>query len=150
MSGSVIWASVHFWNASTNAVYLPRIPSWVHWYMCCIVSGVMPQFRQGLVVVCLNWFRIVIVGRVLLMNFLIKRSMWSVVVYHNILNFVKSISSQSAMWVRFWSFHRWSIWRLYILYAIYWVILKCTGSPCIDTLGITCGSKSPSPRTRWH
>ena len=31
MSGSVLLDSSHFNNVSTDAVHLPRLPSWIHW-----------------------------------------------------------------------------------------------------------------------
>ena len=42
MSGSVLRASIHFNNASTDAVHMLRLPSWVHCYICCIVSEAKP------------------------------------------------------------------------------------------------------------
>ena len=50
---------------------------------------------------------------------------------------------QNAVWVRFKSSQCWSIGCLDIFYEIYWVMLDWTGSPCIDTFGILCGSKNP-------
>ena len=75
VSGSVFQASSHSQNASTDAVHLPRLPSWVHWYRCCILSRAKPQFRQSLVVTCPCRCRIFMVGKVLLMHFVMKFAM---------------------------------------------------------------------------
>ena len=124
ISGSVFWAPIHFCSTSTDAVHLSRLPSWLHWYMCCIVSWVTPHFGQRLVVACPRRCRIVIVGRVFLMHFMMKCSMWAVVISRARLNNVRSISSQSTVWVRFRPYQCWSRQRLYICYVINWVMLE--------------------------
>ena len=143
ISGSVFWASIHFHSASTNAFHWLQLPSWVHWYRCCIVFGVSSQRGNRLVVACPFCCRIIIVGRVLLMHFTMKCSMWAVVVSRDCLNNLGSISSQSDVWVRFWSFQCWSIRCLEILYAIDWEMLEWNGYPCVDMLGIPYGYDSP-------
>ena len=130
ISESVLRASSNFLSASTYAVHLPRLHLWVHWYMCCIVSGVTPQLSQRLVVACTCQCRIIMVGRVLLMNFMMKCSMCTVVVTHDRLNDVKSILSQCYVWFRIWSSQSWSSWHLYsppdgmsdVLCWGYWVL----------------------------
>ena len=83
------------------------------------------------------------VGRVLLMYFMMKCAMWTTVVSRDRLNYVRSIPSQSAVWVRSQSPQCWSSWRLDILYAIEWAILEWTVAPCIDMIDIPYGSKNP-------
>ena len=97
MFGSVFRASIHFCSASTDAVHLLRLSSWVHWYRCFIVSGLTTHHRKKLVIACPFQCRIVMVVRVLLMHFLMKCAMWTVCVSRASLNNVKLISSQSAM-----------------------------------------------------
>ena len=88
MYGSILRASNHFCNASTRTVHLPKLPLWIHWCRYCIVSRANPQSRQRLVVACPRQCRIFMVGRVLLMNFLMKCTMWTVVVPCDFLNCV--------------------------------------------------------------
>ena len=97
ISGSVFRALRHFRSASTDAVYLPRLTLWVHWYMCFIVSRVTPHPRHMLVVAYLCHYMVIIFVGVLLMNFVTKCTMWTVVVSRARLNSVRSISSQSAI-----------------------------------------------------
>ena len=88
--------------------------------MCFIFSGVTPQSGQMLVVACTCWCRTVMVGRMLLMHFVMKCAIWKVLVSCARLKDVRSISSQSSLWVRLLLSHCLSIRRLYILSAIYW------------------------------
>ena len=97
MFGYVFQDSSHFRNASTHAVPLTRFPSWVHWYRFCIVSRVNPQRGQRLVVACLHRCRIFMVGKVLLMYFVMMCSIWTVVVYRTCFNGIWSVSYQSSM-----------------------------------------------------
>ena len=143
ISGSVLQVSIHFRSPSTNAVYMPLLPLWVHWYRCFIVYGVTPHRGQRLVFACPRQCIIVMVDRVLLMHFVTKCAMWTVVVSCAHLKDVRSISPQSTVWVRFLLSQCWSSWRLYILYAIDWVMLECILDPCMETLGIPCGSDIP-------
>ena len=55
-SKSVLHVSRDFCNAYTDAVHLMQLPSWVHWYRRCIVSGIVPDHRQRLVDVCTHKF----------------------------------------------------------------------------------------------
>ena len=109
MSGSVLRASIHFRNSSADTVHLSRLPSWVHRYRCCIIYGSKPQLRQSFIFVCPCCCNIFMVGKVWLMNFVMKCAMWTVVESCARLNGVRSIPSQSAMWVRFRLSHYWSI-----------------------------------------
>ena len=122
ISGSVFQASSHFSSASTNAVHLSRLSSWVHWYMCFIVSGVTSQHSKRLDVVCPCHCRFAMVGRVLVMHFMMKCAMWKVVVSCSCLNNVKSILSQSTVSVSLRSSHCCCSRRVQILYAIYWAV----------------------------
>ena len=96
MSGSMLQSLSHFRNASTDAFHLPRLPSWVHFYICCIVSGATSQRKQILVFACPCCCRIVMVGKVLLMNFVMKRAMWTIAAPCPCLNDVSLIPSQST------------------------------------------------------
>ena len=136
ISGSVFRALIHFCRVSTNTVDMSRLPSWVHWYRCCNVSGVTPQHGQMVVVACLCYCMIFMVDMVILMHFLMKCDMWDLIVSGARLNGVRSISFQSDMWVRFWLSHFWIIGCLEIPYAIDWAMLKWIGDPCIEVLGI--------------
>ena len=111
--------------------------------MCFMISGVTPQHGQRFVVAFPCLCRIGMVGRVLLVHFLMKCDMWTVVVSRDFFHNVRSTSSQSDVWVKFWSSQCWCSRHLDILYAINWAMLECTGSPFIDKLGILCGSESP-------
>ena len=142
ISGSMFWSLRNFGSSSNDAVHLPQLTSWLHWYRCFIVSGVTPQCRQKLVVACLCCYSILMVGRVLPMHFVMKCIMWVVVISCACLNNVRSISSQSAMWVRLRSYQCWSSRRLEILYVIDWAMLEWTGVTFIDILGIPCGFES--------
>ena len=97
ISGSMFLDLIHFLSASTNSVHLLQIPLWVHWYMWCIISGVTPHHGQRLIVACPCCCIIVMVGRVLLMYFMMKCSMWKVVVSCACLNDVRSISPHPAV-----------------------------------------------------
>ena len=77
ISGSMFWASSHFRSVSTDAVHMPLLPSWIYLYMCCIVSRVTPQCGQRLVVACPCRCRIFMVGRVLLMHFVMTCDCWN-------------------------------------------------------------------------
>ena len=101
ISGSMFWALSHFCSVSTDTVHLSCFPLWVHFYRCCIISGVTPKRGQRLVVVCPRRCRIVIVGRVSLIHFMMKCAMWMVVISRDFFNYVRSISSHSTAWVRF-------------------------------------------------
>ena len=68
MSGSVLRASIYLHNWSTEAVHMPWIILWLHWYVRCIVSGDRPHHSQRLFVVCTSCFMIVMVNKVLLIN----------------------------------------------------------------------------------
>ena len=114
ISGSVLQVSIHFRRPSTDAVHMPLLPLWVHWYRCCIISGVTPQCGQMLVVACTCYWIIAMVVSVLLMHLLMKCSMWTVVVSHARLNNIRSISSQYDVWVRFLSSQCWSSRQLEI------------------------------------
>ena len=138
ISGSMFRASNHFHSTSNDAFHLLLLPFWVHWYRSCIVFRVVPQHEQRLVVLCPCHCRIAMVGRVLLIHFVMKCAMCKVVVSCACLNDVRSILSQSDVWVRFRSSQCWSSWLSDILYAIEWAMLYWTGYPCIDTLGIPC------------
>ena len=61
MYGSVFQAPRNFRNVSADAVHLLRLPLWLHWYICCIVSVDKTQLMQMLVVVYLRQCSIVIV-----------------------------------------------------------------------------------------
>ena len=143
MSGSVFWASSHFRSASTYAVHLSRLPLLLHWCRFCIISGLMPQRSQRLVFKCPRRCRIVMVSRVLLMHFVMKCSMWMVVVSRDRLNNVISISTQYSMWFRFQSFHCWSSRCFDISHVIDWAMLEWIVYMCIETLGILYWSDSP-------
>ena len=119
MSGSVFQALWHFRNASTNAIHLSRLSLWVHWYRCCIVAGDTPQWRKSFVVACPRHCRIVMVDKVLLIQFVMKYAMWKLVLSRDSLNDLRSIPSHSDMWVRFWLDHYWSSPCLEISYTIY-------------------------------
>ena len=95
ISWSVFQSLRHFRSASTEVFHMHLITSLVHCYMCCILSGVTPQSSQRLVVAFLSLCSIFKVGRVLIMNFVTKCSMWTVVVSRALLNNVWSISSHS-------------------------------------------------------
>ena len=77
----------------------------MHWYRCCIVSGTRPQHGQRLVVVCPRLYRIIMVEKVLLVNFVMNYAMWKVVLPHARLNAMRSIPSWSIMLFRFQSVH---------------------------------------------
>ena len=64
MYGSLFRALIHTRNVSNDAVHMPRLLLWVHWYICCIFSEAKPQRGQKLVVACPCCFRIIIVGKV--------------------------------------------------------------------------------------
>ena len=136
MLGSVFQDSSHFRNTSTDAVHMPRLPSWVHWYICCIIYGSKPHYGQRLVVACPRWCRVFMVDKVLLIQFLIKFAIWTVVLSCAILNDVRSITFQSTMWVSFLSYQNWSSRRLEISYDIDWARLEKTVTPRMDTIGI--------------
>ena len=72
MSGSICCVSNHFVNVSTDAVHLPRLPSCVHWYLCCIISGTRPQHKQRLVDSCPHCCTIFMLNMVLLIHFTMK------------------------------------------------------------------------------
>ena len=76
MYGSVFQSSSHFHNASTDDIHMQQIYLWVHWYMYCIISRATPYNGQRLVVEWPRSCRIFMVGRVLLMYFLMKCAMW--------------------------------------------------------------------------
>ena len=135
MSGSVFQASIYLRNVSTDAVHLQRLPLWVHWYRCCIVYVDKLHRRKRLVVVCPLRCMIFMVDKVLLINFVMKCAMWTVVVSRACLNYVRSITSQFDIWVRFLLAQYRSNRNLEILYAIYRAILEWTGNPWMDTLG---------------
>ena len=118
MSGSIFRASSHFCNASTDAVCLPRPPSWLHWYRWCIVSRSRPQRRQRLFFACHHCSSIVMVEKVLLIHFFMKDAMWKVVLSCACLNYMRSITHEYSMWVRFQSAQYWINRRLGILYTI--------------------------------
>ena len=77
-----------------------------------------------------------------LMNFVMKCDMWTVVFSHASLNYVRSISSHSDMWVRFLSSQCCSSRVLDISYAVDWEMFEWIWAPCIETLGIVCRSDS--------
>ena len=52
ISGSLCNETNHFRNVSTDFVHMPRLPSWVYWYMYCIVSGTRTQCSEMLVDEC--------------------------------------------------------------------------------------------------
>ena len=134
MSGTVFQSLRHFRNASTADVHLPRIPLWVHRYICCILSQTRPQHRHMLVVACPCSCRIVMVDKVFLIHLVIKFAVWTVVLYCACLNNLSSTPFKSSMWVRFLLSRYWSIQCLDILYAIDWERLEWTGNPQINTL----------------
>ena len=78
---------------------------------------------------CPRHCRIVMVEKVLLIPFVMKFTMWTVVLSGACLNDVSSIPSQYDMWVRFLLSQYWSIRSLEILYAIDWARLEWTGTP---------------------
>ena len=102
MSGSVFQALSHFCNASTYAVHLPLLPLWVNWYSFCIFSGAKPKPGHRLVGACSCWCRIFMVDKVLVIHLVIKCDMCTLVLSHACFNDVRSISSHSVMWIRFW------------------------------------------------
>ena len=83
------------------------------------------------------------VGRLLLMNFMTKCAICTVVFSCASLNNIGSISSQYSVWVIFRSSHCWSIQQLEISYAIDWTLLEWIEALCIEKLVIMCGSNSP-------
>ena len=97
MSGSVFRALSKFGNASTDAVHMPRLTLWVNWYICCIVSVAKPYWGQRFVVVCPCCYRIIIVGKLLLVHFVMKCAIYTAVVSCDILNDVRSIPSKYSM-----------------------------------------------------
>ena len=58
------------------------------------VVSLEPQFCKSLVVACPCCCRIVMAGKVLLVHFVMKCAMWTVVVSRACLNYVRSITSQ--------------------------------------------------------
>ena len=120
---SLLWFSSYFRNASTDAVHIPWLSLWVHWYRCCIVSFASPQRRKMLVVACPLCYRIFIVDKVLLIHFVMECDIWKLILSCACLNYVRSIPLQSSMWVRFQLAHYWSIRSLDISYALDWVRL---------------------------
>ena len=135
ISGSMFRALSHFLNASTDDVHMTRLSFWVHWYRCCIVSGANTQRGWRLVVACPHRCMIVMVAKVLLIHFVVKFAMWTVVASRARLNYLRSIASQSSMWVKFWSSQYLGNRRLEILYTIEWERLEWTGTLWMDTLG---------------
>ena len=121
---SLFCLSRNFWNVSTNAVHLPQLPSWVHWYRQCIVSGDLSQQDKRLVEACPCSCIIVMVYRVLLINFVMKCNIWTVVLSYACSNGVSSISSQSAMLVSFLSAQYRSIRCLEISKLFDWARLE--------------------------
>ena len=101
MSGFVFRALSHFRSASSKTVHLPRLPSLVHYYRCCIFSGVTPQLGQRLVVACPHLCSIIMVGRVFIMYLVMNCDMWTVVVSRAHLNYISSVLSQYNERVRF-------------------------------------------------
>ena len=81
MYGSVFLALSHFRSASIDTVHLFRLPLLIHWFMCCIFYGVTTHFRQRLIVARPCHWKIIMVGRVLLVHFMMKCAMWTVVFY---------------------------------------------------------------------
>ena len=128
MSGSVLWASIHFRNTSTDAVHLPRLNSGVHWCRYCIVYRHRPQCGHMLVVACPYWCNIVILDNVLRIHFMMKWDMWRVVLSCACLNDAISITPQSSMLVRFLSSQYLSRRISDISYNIDWAMLEWTGT----------------------
>ena len=107
ISGYIFQFSNHFHNVSTDAVHLPRIPSWVYWYRCFIASGTRPHHGQILVDACPCCYIIVMLDRVLLIHFVMKCDIWTVFLSRARSNGERSILSQSSMWASFWSTQYW-------------------------------------------
>ena len=104
--------SHHFRNASADAIHMSRLSLLEHWYRLFIVSGAIPKQGHSLVEASPHWCIIFNMGRVLLIIFLMKCDICTVVLYCAYSNIVRSINSQSAIWVSFLSVQYWIIWCL--------------------------------------
>ena len=144
MPGYVFRVSNHLRKAYTDAVHMPRLLSWVHWYRCCIISGAITKHGQRLVDVCPRLFKIIMLDWVLLIRLVMKCDIWNLVLPHSRSNGERSLTSQSATWVSFLSIQYWRSQWLEISYTIDWLILEWTGTPRTDKLGSPYGYKNPT------
>ena len=84
------------------------------------------------------------VDKVLLIQFVMKCYMWMIFLSRDRLNYVRSITSQSVGWVRFWSDQYLSSRILEIVYDIDRARLEWVGNPRVDKLGNPWGSENPT------
>ena len=108
VSGSVFSFYSHFFNTFTDTVNLSRLPLWMNWYRYYIVYGDLTQQCKRLVEACPCCCRVVMLERVLLIHFVMKCDIWTIFLSRACSNGVRSISSQSAIWVIFLSAQYWS------------------------------------------
>ena len=140
------WKNCYVWVRVTSSTTLSICRGLPHEYIgTYVVSSLELRHSSGkgwllYYLVTLGFF---MAGKVLLMHFVMKCAMCTSFVYRACFNDVRSISSQSAVWVRFRSYQCCSSRHLDILYTIYWEMLEWTGALCINTFVIPCGSKIP-------